>query len=68
MPDQPGRISDTRVCPECGEFVAIDSHGRCLCFTCGHFVDAIDANELQKLPKGKDIQIPLFKRGWGIPE
>jgi hypothetical protein len=53
-------------CPVHGTSVWIDCDGRATCPECGHFVQAVRSGTMQKLPKGKDIQLPLIKNGWGL--
>ena len=57
---------EDKECPECGGPVKFDAQGRATCFKCGHFVQAVRSGTMQKLPKGKDIQLPLIKNGWGL--
>ena len=57
---------EDKECPDCGEPVKIDSQGRATCFQCGHFVQGVQAGTMRKPPKGKDIQLPLIKNGWGL--
>ena len=58
-----------QVCETCGDSVSLDSQGRFTCFSCGHFVGAVDVSQV-KLKKRKEItaQLPLIKKGWGMPE
>lgn len=65
---QAGHIRDDKCCPICGSEISIDARGKCLCYSCGKFVDAVPASLMRKFKKGDDIQIPLFKNGWGMPE
>jgi hypothetical protein len=61
-----GRIDYSKSCAFCGDSVSVDVRGRCLCFACGKFVDTVPAILAPTL-HGNDVQIPLFKNGWGMP-
>ena len=62
-----GTLSNDKQCKTCGDAVSIDVRGNCLCYTCGRFVDAVPTGTVYQFQKGTDVQMPLFKNGWGIP-
>jgi uncharacterized Zn finger protein (UPF0148 family) len=55
MSDIPGVLSDKRECPNCGEPVSVDAKGKCLCYTCGGFVDSVPAGTM-KAKREKDAK------------
>ncbi len=61
-----GMIDYSKSCAICGDNVSIDARGQCLCYTCGRFVDTVPAIFDSSI-HGQDVQIPLFKNGWGMP-